>query len=136
MGVLPDPHVMPHCRVTSQYADGSSDDPAIYDIWDLRGDWGSSRKEFLKSCATLTVLGLCGCGIIGYAVESCDDNSDKPSSRGESTATVEPTETVAPIEDEEPEAPEEPDTGDGTTPRYGGGTYCQCDTICTCIPIV
>lgn len=133
MGVLPDPHVMPHCRVTSQYVDGSSDDPAIYDIWDLRGDWGSSRKDFLKSCATLTVLGLCGCGIIGNVLHSCDDSSKDTPPAGESTATVEPTETAAPVEEE---VPEEPDTDGGTTPGYGGGTYCQCDTICTCIPIV
>jgi hypothetical protein len=131
MSVLPDPHVMPHCRVTSQYADGSSDDPAIYDIWDLRGDWGSSRKDFLKSCATLTVLGLCGCGIIGNVLNSCDDSSKDTPPAGESTATVEPTETAAPVED----VPKEPDGG-GTIPGYGGGTYCQCDTICTCIPVV
>jgi hypothetical protein len=108
----------PVCRVTSRYvavADGGSRDesPVIYEARDLRGDWGFSRKDFLRCCSGFGCLGLLAVMGVGIASSSkgCD-TSDPTGGSGDSS----------------------PAGGGG-----GGGqpgTYCECDQICTCVPVV
>jgi hypothetical protein len=116
MSVPPDPNAVPRCRVTSIYVDaGPAEEPEIYGVRDLRGQWGFSRQQFLSKCAGLGCLSLFA--LMGVTMvtssEACDVDS--------------------PTTDDSTTGPGSGGTGGGTG---GGGTYCQCDQICTCVPVV